>query len=239
MAAKVSDLTRPIDLRRRRLRRRRRIVVAVLVAVAVLLGAAVWTVRYSSLLAVRDVQVQGAGLLTAGQIRAAAQVSSGTPLARVDTAAVAARVAALPPVSKVEVHRSWPSTVRIEVTERTPVYQLRDGTSYYWVDRSGVVFHLGRSADAKLPQALAGNGGQRLLKDLATTVSALSPALRRQTDHLEAATPDSITVVLTGNRRIVWGSADQSPEKSTVATAMLGTRASVYDVSSPDHPTAR
>lgn len=239
MTSRVSDLTRPIDLRRRQRRRRRQILVAALVALVVLLGAGVWVVRWSSLLAVRTVTVEGISLLTVGQVREAGWIAEGTPLARVNVGAVASRVAELPAVQSVRVHRSWPDTIRIVVTERTPVYQVRDAGRYYWVDRTGTIFHVAGQVRPGLPQALADPGDKRLLGDLATTVASLSTTLRSQTDHLEATSPDAIVVVLSKDRRVVWGSADQSATKSTVATAMLGTPARTYDVSSPDHPTAR
>lgn len=247
MPSGVSDLTRPIDLRRRRLRRRRRIVVASIVVLIALLGAAVYVVGYTSAMSVRHIEVQlgevpaAGGVLTTGQVRAVAKVpeGEGIPLARVDLSAVAGRVAALPPVAEVQVHRHWPDTLLITVTQRTPALQVRSGRDFLWADRSGVVFHSAASVDPALPQAVADPGNQSLLADLATTAEGFTPTLRRQTDHLTATGPDQIVVMLTGDRKIIWGSADQSEEKATVATAMLGTRGNVYDVSAPDHPTVR
>lgn len=239
MPSGISDLTRPIDLRRRALRRRRRIVLASILAAIVLIVAAVQVIGYSSLVAVRQVEVQGAGLASQAQIRAAAQVPEGTPLARVDLQQVGDRVAALPPVASVQVHRSWPHTITVQVTERTAVLQLRNGSHYLWVDAGGFVFHTSNRVDPKLPTALADQGNRRLLTELATTVGSLSATLRSQLDHIEAPGTDRIVLVLTGNRTVIWGNSSQSAAKSTVATAMLATRATVYDVSAPDHPTAR
>lgn len=240
MPSGVSDLTRPIDLRRRRARRRRRIVIAAVVALVVMLGAVVQVIGYSSAMSVRHVEVQGAGaVLSADQVQAAARVPAGegVPLIRTNLSAVADRVAALPPVAEVEVHRRWPDTIRITVTERTPVLQLRSGKEYLWVDRSGVAFHTSGSISPGLPRVVADQGNRPLLTDLATVVEAFTPTLRRQTDHLTATSSDQIVVVLTGDRKIIWGGADQSDQKATVATAMLGIRGSVYNVSAPDHPT--
>jgi cell division septal protein FtsQ len=73
----------------------------------------------TQVLAVRQVEVTGSVLVPPEQVQAVAAVVLGTPLARVDTAAVAARVRSLPSVAAVDVSRSWPHTLVIEVTERT------------------------------------------------------------------------------------------------------------------------
>src|SRR5262245_6388353 len=58
---------------------------------AVLAGVA-WALLGSSLLVVRHVEVTGNRLVTATQVRQAAKIQPGTPLATVNTGAVAARV---------------------------------------------------------------------------------------------------------------------------------------------------
>ena len=105
---------------RGRVRRRTRLVVLATVLTLVLLaGAAGWLVLGSSVLGARAVEVVGASRLTADEVVARAEVPTGTPLARLDTGAIADRVAGLAPVLRVSVDRDWPSTVRITVVERT------------------------------------------------------------------------------------------------------------------------
>ncbi len=65
----------------------------------------------------------------------------GTPLARLDTDEVADRVRALPSVASVDVRRSWPHTLVIEVTERTPVAVVAATDGFVVLDASGVVFN--------------------------------------------------------------------------------------------------
>lgn len=239
MGSPLADLTGPIDVRARARRRRTNIVTALAVLLAVLLGAGVYVVRYSGAMAADQVVVEGAGLTGAEQVRRAAQVPLGTPLARIDLGAVGARVAALKAVSSVKVQRSWPSTVRIQVTERGVVYQLRDRDGYHWVDATGVVFNTTQASRSGVPWALTATRDTRLLRDVATVAAALGPGLRGQLDHIQAGGPDEIVLVLTRSRRVVWGGSEQSAEKSQVATALIARRASVYDVSSPQNPTTR
>lgn len=235
----VTDITATIDVRARRARRLRRVLVGVLVGVVVLLGVGLWVVRHSSLLDVRRVEVSGTSILSADAVRKAADVTVGRPLARVDVSAVSSRVAALPPVREVTVSRHWPHTLRIEVTERQVVYQLRGSGQYRWIDRQGVTVATSPTPRKGTVWAVTATTDPRLLRDVATVVASLPPGLRRQVDHVEATGPDSISLRLTKGRTVVWGSADRSDLKAKVAAAIIGAKGSVYDVSSPEHPTAR
>src|SRR5690606_33397279 len=103
-----------------------------------LAGAVLWVLFGSRLLAVRQIEVTGLDRLAEAEVLAAADVAVGTPLARVDTDAVAARVAELRLVESVEVRRGWPSTLHLEVAERVPVLALAEEGGYLLVDREGV-----------------------------------------------------------------------------------------------------
>ncbi|MGD9957633.1 MAG: peptidase S33, partial [Candidatus Nanopelagicales bacterium] len=61
---------------------------------ALLAGAAVWLVWLSSVLSVKEVRVLGAVGVPIDEVRSAADIRVGTPLARVDADGVAARVGA-------------------------------------------------------------------------------------------------------------------------------------------------
>ncbi|KMS85565.1 cell division protein FtsQ, partial [Streptomyces regensis] len=112
--------------RGRALRRRWIAVLSVLTV----LGIA-YVLLFTSLLGVRSVEVVGAGDVPAGQIRTAAQVPERRAMLRVDTDAIAERVAEIPGIATVDVSRSWPSTIEIAVTERTPVGIYDTGSTLY------------------------------------------------------------------------------------------------------------
>ena len=48
-----------------------------------------------------------------------------------------------------------------------------------------------------------------------------------------------VTLRLTRDRTVVWGSPERGDRKATVLTALMSRRADVYDVSAPDAPTTR
>jgi len=222
---------------RRKQSRRRRLRQGLLVGlVVVVVAALVWLVGFSSVLGVNRVQVDGTTLVTADQVTAAAQVVNGTPLARVDGKAIAARVtAAIPEVASVTVSRHWPNTLVIYVTERAIVYQVQSGDGYQWVDATGRLFH--SSPDAQpVPVATVDSTNQPLVADVATVVTALPGDLLPHVVNIDAATPDSITLNLDDGRQVIWGSADQSDLKAQVIGPLLQQSGKVYNVSAPAYP---
>jgi POTRA domain, FtsQ-type/Cell division protein FtsQ len=115
--------SRRIGVLRDKGRRRLRRVGLVVAAVAVVVGMAGLT--RTSLLDVDRVTVRGVTAARADEARSTAGVSQGEPLVDVDSDVVAARVEDLPWVESARVQRSWPSTVRIEVTARVPVASVQ------------------------------------------------------------------------------------------------------------------
>ncbi|AOH44619.1 FtsQ-type POTRA domain-containing protein [Propionibacterium sp. NM47_B9-13] len=235
----VSDISVAMELRRRRRRKRNRIIAGVVAAVVVFIFVAIWIVRSSSLLCVDTIEVHGTHLVTASQVEQAAKVLKGQPLARVNTDDVAARVRAMDIVQQAEVHRKWPHTVVIDVTELKISYQVKTPGGYLWIDPSGRIFNRSAKPMPNVVWATTASGNHDLLRDVATVADSFPTQLRRYVDHIEAKSRDAIVVVLSGKRTVVWGSADQSVLKAKVITAMLHVKATCYDVSSPEHPTSR
>ena len=239
MSRSITDITGAIDVKRHRRQRRRRIVVVTAVAIVVLVAVAVVVVRHSTVFAVEHVDVTGVRMLKADQVRDAARIAPGTPLARVDVDHVASCVAAMPDVADVTVSRHWPRTVQIAVTERRPVYQVSGRGGFTWVDEHGQMFHRSAAKSSQLLVVRLDASKPRMRTDAATVASSLSKEIRSQTDHIEVRGTDSIQIHLVKGGTIVWGSADESALKSKVATAMLNVKAKEYDVSSPQRPTSR
>lgn len=238
--ATPTDVSAAIAERRRRERRRDLVTVSIAAAVVLALALAGWLVSFSPVLASKDVRVEGNKRVTTEQVLGAAQVPLGVPLAKLETDPIAQRVAALAPVAGVQVHTRWPSTVVIQVTERTAVYQRNEGSVWQLVDRAGVVFAQGDKQDKALPVARTQGVDNRLLADVATVVSNLTPGLRKQLQVVEANSPDEITVKLKTGQQVIWGSAADSATKAQVAQALVSQKEfTLFNVSSPANPTAR
>jgi cell division protein FtsQ len=215
-------------------------VVLSLLAVAAVLGAVGWALLGTALLGVRSVHVLGTTRVTAAEVRAAAAVRPNEPLARLDTAAVAARVAALPSVRAVEVDRQWPRGLLITVHERVPAAVQLQGSSFALVDKEGVSFAVVPTRPRGLPLVSAPvDAGSAALRAALEVLGDAPPSLNGQLLEVRAATPDQVTLRLTHKRTVVWGSPERGRRKAAVLAALMSRRAKVYDVSAPDAPTTR
>jgi cell division protein FtsQ len=188
---------------------------------------------------VRSVDVTGEHLLTADQVRVAAQVPSGTPMLRLDTDGIRARVHQLARVATVDVIREWPGTVRIDITERDPVGVLVQRDGAHLVDGTGLDYATLAVAPAGLPriQVTSPTPNDPRLQAIVRVLAALPAQLRGLVGTVSAKTPGSVTLGLTHGQAIRWGSADDSARKAAVLAALMTRPGRVYDVSSPDLPT--
>lgn len=237
----VNDRTRRRFARRQWARRWRawRWVLAAVAVLALVVGVG-WLFYGSSELAVEKVTVTGTSYLDADQVRKAADIRLGEPLARVDLDAVANRVGVLAPVKSVDVTRSWPHGISIAVTERQAVAVVDVGGVPRAMDDEGELFREYATAPADLPVVRTGADADNVARaEAAKVLAALPDALVQRLDHLEVASVDEITLVLRDGRVVVWGSAEDSAQKAEVLAVLLKQPARQYDVSVPGQPTTR
>jgi cell division protein FtsQ len=220
-------------------RRRRWLIVIAAAVVVAALGT--WLVAFSPVFGVRTVEVRGNHVLGADQVRAAARVSNGTPLVRLDTAAVTRRVETLDDVASAQVSTSFPSTVVITIEERVPVGYLSRSGRILLVDRTGDAYRMAPAAPAGLPKLVVATGAQE--RSAAAAVAAVAAALphvvRVQVRSIQALDADSITLVLTRDRVVRWGSSDRTAAKARVLPVLLRPRVHQVDLTNPDQPFTR
>lgn len=223
---------------RQRLRRLRPFLYAGLVlALAV---TAVWLVFFSPVVTVREVSVSGNSTLSAVRIETVAKAPMGHQLARVDLAAIQARVETIPAVRSVAVSRSWPHTVAIEVTERVPVAVVERGTGLQAVDEDGVLFGSYPSRPEDLPLIETDpDVKSEALAEAALVVTSLRPDIQALVDRVEVESVDRIRLRLGDGRTVMWGSAEHSTDKAAVLDVLLDRRSDEIDVSVPGRPTTR
>ncbi len=193
------------------------------------------------MLAVRSVSVTGTERLTEAQVRAVVDVARGTPLARVDTGAVQRRVGALRSIASVEVSRGWPSTLRVRVVERTAVAGLVDPSGVTLVDAHGVSFAKAKVLAPGTVRLQVPRPGPRDATTQAAlqVLAELPPSLRGPLRVVRAASPSSVTLVLSGGRQVVWGGPEQAALKARVTLALLKLPGRTFDVSRPSVVTRR
>ncbi|WCN00852.1 cell division protein FtsQ [Streptomyces sp. M92] len=231
---------------------RLRTVVVAAVVLVLLAGGTVWLLYGSDWTRVERVSVSGARVLTPGQVRAAADVPIGDPLVAVDTAAIEARLArALPRIDEVRVERSWPHGIELKVTERTPVLIVQKGGKYVEVDDEGVRFATVSRAPKGVPEleldlARSGNAAaslrrfdeDRLVRAAVGVAGRLPDAVAKDVRTVKVRSYDAISLKLSGDRTVAWGSGEQGERKARALTALMKATpgARHFDVSVPTAP---
>lgn len=232
-------------------RRRRAITLAALAAAGLLTGTSTWLLYGSAWLRTTSVTVTGTDVLTPDDVRDAAEVPLDGPLVSVDTDAVAGRLRErLPRIANVTVERSWPHTVVLKVTERTPAALVKDGGNFVEVDVDGVrfaeihdlikgvpVIELSPDRDSA---SFRHFGTKRLLAAAVQVAADLPKAAYQQARLIEVRSWDDISVELAGGRTVVWGSVEHGEEKAFALGTLMKVEehAIFYDVSAPTAPAA-
>ncbi|MCX4798009.1 FtsQ-type POTRA domain-containing protein [Streptomyces sp. NBC_01242] len=237
---------RPHPEGRRRPSRGQLIVIGALV---LLLGSgAVWALYGSSWLRAEQVRITGLDVLTPAEVKAAAAVPIGAPLISVDTDAIADRLRRkLPRIDSVDVVRSWPHGIGLEVTERQPVLLMKKGTKFTEVDAKGVRFATVDKSPGQVPllelapgrsASLRRFGSARLVREAVRVAGGLPVGVAKDTQVVRVTSYDSISLELTRGRTVIWGSGKDGPAKAKVLTALMkaAPKAGHFDVSAPTAP---
>lgn len=224
-------------------RRRRRMVLRTVMSLLVVagVGALAWLVWWSSVLSVHNVTVAGAEGDLAADIEEVAEVPLGVPLMRVNTGEVADRVGELPEVGEVEIQRSWPQTLTIEVQPRTPMAAVPDGGRWWSVDEHGVLFNRADKAPKGLPVLNAPTwASARLARATGVAVmSALPASVEKLVKSVQVESAADVRLILKDDVTVLWGTADRSDDKARVLLALMKRQEeppSSYNVSAPDRP---
>jgi cell division protein FtsQ len=212
-----------------------------LVAVALVLGTLglLYGVYFTPLLGVRSVQVLGTKDLSQKQVLDAAAVSSGSPMLTINLAGIRDRVAMLNRVASVNVSRSWPGTVRIDVAERVAVGVIKAPDGAHLVDHTAKDFATVSSAPAGLPdlQLPRADPGDPTAVAVVQVLMAVPDKVRAEVLSVSAKSPNSVVLALSAGRQVRWGGSADSTRKAGVLTALMTQPGKVYDVSSPQLPT--
>lgn len=217
-------------------RRSMRVVLAAVVVaiVALVLVVVAW---FTPAMAVRTVEVSGLDRVSEAEVVSALGVDKGTPLLQVDTAAAAHRVAGIGRVSSVSVHRSFPSTIRVDVTERVPVAFSDTGGGPHLLDADGVDF-AAEPPPPGVPQITVPDPADtELVRSVLGVVAGMPPQLRDQVTAITVESPSDIAFEVGDGRMLRWGDVERSELKAQVALAVLQQPGQTVDVSSPNLPT--
>ena len=231
--------TRRPKARRLRAWSRRWLAVLLLGAVLGIAGGVAWALLGSRFFSVRSVVVTGTHLVPESEILAVADVEPGTPLIRVNTARIAARVLTIRQVRSVRVRTSWPDRVVIAVQERISALAVAlPGGGFDLIDADGVVVRSAATRPRGLPlysttAALSSLRGNPDVGAAAAVLGELPRSLRSSVSSVTASSPDQVTLQLRSGVTILWGGADDAAAKVEELAVLMPTHAHYYDVSSP------
>ncbi|MER5380611.1 FtsQ-type POTRA domain-containing protein [Streptomyces sp. NPDC002688] len=230
-----------------RLRRLHRLII-LLIAVVLAGAASVWILYGSPWLRVERVSTSGTRVLTAGQVEEAADVPVGSPLISVETEAIEARLLRkLPRIDSVDVVRSWPHGIGLEVTERTPVLMVEKGAKFVEVDAKGVRFATVSDAPKGVPvleltvsrpAVLRRFPVDRLVREAVRIAGDIPDSVARDTRTVKVRSYDAVSLELRGGRTVEWGSAEKGRAKARTLLALMKAdpEARHFDVSAPTAP---
>ncbi|KOT29062.1 cell division protein FtsQ [Streptomyces caelestis] len=242
----------PLPRVRRFGRRQVRRIIILAVALVFLGSGTFWLLYGSDLVRVERVSVSGTRVLTPAEVREAADVPLGEQLVSVDTDAIEARLSsALPRIDTVDVVRSWPHEITLEVTERTAVLLVHKGGKFIEVDEEGVRFATVSKAPEGVPAlklAVSGTGSaaaslrrfgeDRLTREAVRVAGAIPDPVAHATRSVKVRSYDDISLELADGRTVDWGSGEKGAEKGRALTALMKAESGArhFDVSVPTAP---
>jgi cell division protein FtsQ len=229
-------------VRAARVRRRPWLLAGWLVGTVMVLGAGVWLVEFSPVLVARTVRVEGVPTGDVSHIVGRAAVPIGTPLARVDTLAIARRVIAMEALAEVTVSRSWPGTIVVSASMRVPVLAVIDPQGQQQVVDSHGVAYATVSAPPKgvpLITTFEDPPSQESMRAAMAVLQMFSSGQRGRITNVTVLGPNMVTLKV-GDVTVLWGGASQPELKVKVLTALLRQKGvGTIDVSAPDTPAIR
>jgi cell division protein FtsQ len=207
----------------------------------VLIVGGAWFVWSGPVLVLRSVTVRGVAAADVADVRQAAALPMGRPMARLDLESARQRVRALRTVRSVTVSRAWPTGVVVSVTLRTPVAVVKDASGQlHLADSTGTTYAEVPTAPKDLPLVDADAASPAAVQSVVDVLAGLPAALRGTVDTAQAKGPDAVILTLGsgGGVTVVWGSADETPLKASVLQALRrqNPKAHRFDVSAPRAP---
>jgi cell division protein FtsQ len=210
-----------------------------------------WVVLAPKLLVVKSVVVNGNHLVSASQVRAAADIPLKAQMLHVDTAAAAERVVGINQIKSATVSKSWPSRIVITVHERTPALAVASGLTqgtgaagYDLIDQAGVVVQSVKSRPAGMPvyqtsAAASSLRGNPAVAAAVTVLHELPASLARTVTAVSASDADDVKLGLSNGVTIVWGDTSRAQQKSTEIMVLMRTHEHYFDVSAPGTAVAK
>ena len=214
-------------------------------ALSAVLGLALFVVAgvFTPVMAVRDIQIQGAQAVNSDDLQQALSRFEGVPIALVSDADVHRALEPFLLIQRYAIERIPPHTLIVRIEERSAVISLDRGDGFELLDPAGVL--LGKVAE---PPAGVPLGNPELADTASPAFLAASAAVRDMPDDLRqqlvsvrASNAQDVAFVLSGGTEVVWGEAKEAQRKAAVLRSMLSSMGALemIDVTAPNAPVYR
>lgn len=218
------------------------------IAAAVLVGGLALYVSYSSAFHLQHLKVEGNSHLTGRDVVELSGLSRRTNLLWLDTGSVERRLESSPWVAVAAVSKTFPRTVLIEITERTPVAVVPGYGGFRLMAADGASMGVVGTAPhlplIVMPPPRATQGPAPSPAGAATAVAGLDPKLRSLVGSVVVDMDGSLLLHLRTGVQVEYGEATQIALKSRVIRSMLrwanlnGRSLRTVNVSAPEAPAA-
>ena len=205
-----------------RLPRPRTVAVALVGAAVALVGLAV-LIR-SSVFDARSIVVTGASHLRRAAVIATAEVGATTNVPLLDAATAERRLLGEPWIATADVSVSLPWTIRIEITERSPVAVAIDAGRRVLVAADGTILGSGtlRGVPAiVLPTTAASDGARPSAAAAASVIGAMGDELRARVNRVVVASDGTLELRLDDGVVVEYGGASLARRKAVALDHIL------------------
>ncbi|HEX9122556.1 MAG TPA: FtsQ-type POTRA domain-containing protein [Actinomycetota bacterium] len=201
-----------------------RLVLAV-TGTALLVVVALGILSRSNLFHVRRIQVSGASHLSRADVVHLSGLSVRTNVLWADTAAAARRLEDEPWVAQASVTRDLPFTIRIQITERTPVAVVQDRNRPLLIAGDGITLGVAPARTGlpmiEVPPRPALSGPAPGLSGPAKVLGALAPGIRAQVRRVVLGIDGTVRLALAGGVSVDYGWPEQLVEKARTLAAVM------------------
>ena len=184
------------NLSEKQIKRNKRIklIVKVILLIAVLLGIIIY-LMLSPIFNIKNITVEGNEQISSEQIISLSTIQKDMNLFKVSNKDTIAKIKENPYVKTVQIHRVWPDTIQINITERVATFMLEHGSSYAYMDNQGYILEISATPKDGLAK-IAGFStaeenivpGNRLVEEdlnkLNTVLRIMSEAKKNEIDSL-------------------------------------------------------
>lgn len=188
---------------------------------------------------VSAIEVTGNERVTEETVWELTGVPEGENLLRVDTVAAASGVVSDPWVSAATVTRQLPSTLKVELEERTVVAYREGDDGPVLIDSEGAPFIVESPPEGAVLVTGDAADEEPVLAGAVDIAAAIPAEVREQVATLEAESPRSYTFVLHDGRRVYWGASTDNANKALAMETVLHRDGSEWDISNPELVTVR